>query len=41
MDDVQVSVDPAKVLGIPVTVPNDYWSVQRQQLRPYGFGDLV
>jgi hypothetical protein len=27
MYDVQASIDPAKVLGIPVTVPNDYWSV--------------
>jgi hypothetical protein len=29
MDDVKLSVYPAKVLGIPVTVPNGGWSVQR------------
>jgi hypothetical protein len=23
MHDVQASIDPAKILGIPVTVPND------------------
>jgi hypothetical protein len=39
--DVQASVDPAKVLGIPVTVPNDRWSVDRQQLPPCGRADLV
>jgi hypothetical protein len=27
MHDVQASINPAKVLGIPVTVPNDRWSV--------------
>jgi hypothetical protein len=41
MHDVQASVDPAKVLGIPVTVPNDRWSVERQQLPPRGRADLV
>jgi hypothetical protein len=31
----------AKVLGMPVTVPNDRWSVERQQLPPRGRADLV
>jgi len=39
--EVLVSIDPAKVLGIPVTVPNDRRSVERQQLPPCGRADLV
>jgi hypothetical protein len=41
MNDVQASIDPAKVLRVPVTVPNNGRPVQRPQLLACGCTDLV